>query len=517
MPTIEVRVLGSVEVLAAGHTVPLDAPKRRALVTLLALNANRVVSTGEIMAALWGDSPPASARAQVQSLVHGVRTRLAEATGSAAMLETRSPGYLLRLGAGELDLLTFEHRVAKARTAVAEGRGGDAIAQFRQAIELWRGPALGGIDAPFAARHVDRLEDERVCVHEERIELELSRGRHMALTAELSLLVAEHPYRERLRAQLMLALYRCGRQAEALAAYRHGRALLVEQLGIEPGSHLRELEQRILTSDPALDLVDALRTTPDRPAAVPDAPLQERRAGGTNPPGLVRVAAGVLAVIGLLAIAVSLFMTGDDDATSPPAAAQRFSGPVWVASPPVRVPAGFFGVTINSSSGSMPTFRVDAVRLWDSRTRWSNIQPRRGVFDWNILDRLVAGAREAGLPVLYTMGATPGWASPDGPPTAYDDGSRTTPPRSMADWRTFVRAVVKRYRYRIEAYELWNLANSPRYYSGGIAALVEMTRQREPDHPGRRSARDGRLSVHGRTVGAADARFRAALRGRRRL
>ncbi|GAA1165587.1 hypothetical protein GCM10009664_36890 [Kitasatospora gansuensis] len=144
---------------------------------------------------------------------------------------------------------------------------------------------------------------------------------------------------------------------------------------------------------------------------------------------------------------------------------------------PVAVPASFFGVTTNSSTGEMPTFRVGAVRLWDSRTRWSNIQARRGEYDWEILDRLVAGAGKQGLPVTFTMGGTPGWASPAGPKTPYDDDSRSAAPDDLADWDDFVRQVAGRYRGRIEAYELWVLANDRRFYSGSVATLVEMTRR----------------------------------------
>jgi len=132
---------------------------------------------------------------------------------------------------------------------------------------------------------------------------------------------------------------------------------------------------------------------------------------------------------------------------------------------------------MNSSTGAMPTFRVGAVRLWDSRTRWADLEPRRGEFDWSILDRLVAGAGRAGLPALLTFGGTPEWASPDGALSVYDDGSRASPPDDLADWDRFVDAVVRRYRGRIEAYELWVLANDRRLYSGSVETLVEMTRR----------------------------------------
>ncbi|HYN88432.1 MAG TPA: helix-turn-helix transcriptional regulator, partial [Ardenticatenaceae bacterium] len=130
------------------------------------------------------------------------------------------------------------------------------------------------------------------------------------------------------------------------------------------------------------------------------------------------------------------------------AAGQWIPGPAW-ANAPDRLPSKFFGVTLNSNSGAMPTFDVGAVRLWDSRTRWSNIEARRGEYNWFILDRMVAGATQAGLPVLLTFGGTPEWASPDGPRTPYDDGSRTSPPHDLSDWDRFVAAVAARYQGRI--------------------------------------------------------------------
>ncbi|MEO3873294.1 helix-turn-helix domain-containing protein [Nonomuraea sp. B12E4] len=155
---------------------------------------------------------------------------------------------------------------------------------------------------------------------------------------------------------------------------------------------------------------------------------------------------------------------------------QRVTGPSWVR-PPAPVPDTLFGVTINSATGAMPDFRMGAVRLWDSATRWSQLQPRRGEFDWSTLDRHVRGAREAGLPVLLAFGGTPGWASPTGPAAPYPDGARAAPPDDLADWDAFVKAVVKRYQGRIEAYELWALGNDHRFYSGDVLSLVELSRR----------------------------------------
>jgi hypothetical protein len=155
-------------------------------------------------------------------------------------------------------------------------------------------------------------------------------------------------------------------------------------------------------------------------------------------------------------------------------AAQRVQGPAW-ADNPNPVPPEFFGVTLNSDTGVMPSFRVGAVRLWDGGTRWSELEPEPGQFRWATLDRLVAGAERAGLPVLFTFGGTPDWASPDGPRTAYEDGSRASPPDDLAEWEAVVRAVSERYRSRIHAYELWVMAPAPLYYTGSAATLAAMT------------------------------------------
>ncbi|MEV6981543.1 beta-galactosidase [Sphaerisporangium sp. NPDC051017] len=162
--------------------------------------------------------------------------------------------------------------------------------------------------------------------------------------------------------------------------------------------------------------------------------------------------------------------------TRPAAQPQWITGPAWTR-PPAPVPRTLFGVTMNSSTGTMPAFRVGAVRLWDSETRWAQIQPERGEYDWSVLDRLATGAHHAGLPVLFVLGGTPAWASPGGPAAPYPDGSKAAPPDDLADWDAFVRALVGRYRGRIAAYELWVLGNDRRFYAGTVETLVEMTRR----------------------------------------
>jgi hypothetical protein len=183
--------------------------------------------------------------------------------------------------------------------------------------------------------------------------------------------------------------------------------------------------------------------------------------------------AGVLAVT----LAGSLPVTNGQQQGRPVRIANQWiSGPAW-SRPPTAVPPAFFGVTINSATGDMPAFRVGAARFWDGGTRWSEIQAQRGEYDWSTLDRLVEGAKHAGLPPLFVFGGTPRWASALGPPTPYPDGSRAAPPDNLADWDSFVRNLVSRYRGRIAAYELWVLDNDRRFYAGKIETLVEMTRR----------------------------------------
>jgi predicted ATPase/DNA-binding SARP family transcriptional activator len=267
---MEFRILGLLEVRANGRAVEISGAKRRALLAVLALHANRPVSMERLAAALWGENAPPGAIKAVQVNV----SRLRRALGEDGVLETTAGGYRLVVGPGELDLERFERALASGRRALAVGDVECAAEVLRGALGLWRGAPLEEFGwAPFAPPEIRRLEELRLSAVESRIEAQLAAGRHAELVAELPQLTREHPWRERLHAQLMLALYRGGRQADALEAYRHAREVLVEQLGIEPGPELHSVHQAVLAHDPALDApLPAVSARGRRGSALPAPP-----------------------------------------------------------------------------------------------------------------------------------------------------------------------------------------------------------------------------------------------------
>ena len=246
---MEVAILGSLEVRVDGRAIPLGGPKQRALLTMLVLHANELVSRDRLIDALWGERPPPSVQQSLDTYV----SRLRRALGGDRV-RRGSGGYVLNIEAGELDLERFESLVRAAREASASGDGERAARMFGDALALWRGPALADVlYEPVASQEAERLEELRLGVLEEWIDIRLGTGESSELVPELEALVREHPLRERLLAQLMLALYRAGRQADALATLQRARRRLRDELGLEPGSELRELERRILQQDPTLD------------------------------------------------------------------------------------------------------------------------------------------------------------------------------------------------------------------------------------------------------------------------
>ncbi len=247
---MDFRILGPLEVRDGDREVQLRGGKQRALLALLLVNANRTLATDTIVDDLWGERVPETAQKMVQIYVSRLRKVLPPGT-----LHTRPPGYALVLEQEQLDLHRFEVLVAEAGAAMGTGQAEQAADRFREALSHWRGPALAEFSSePFAQAEGARLEALRVHALEGRLEADLELGRHGDLVGELELLIARYPLREGLRRQHMLALYRSGRQAEALAAYQEARRVLAEELGIAPSAALRELERRILRQDASLDL-----------------------------------------------------------------------------------------------------------------------------------------------------------------------------------------------------------------------------------------------------------------------
>ncbi len=247
---MDFRILGPLEVWDGGGEVSLGGPKPRALLAGLLLHSNEVVPTDRLIDELWGEDSPEDAAAALRVNVSRLRKALPQ-----EVLTTRSPGYVLRVEPDELDLHRFERLVDEARSLLARGLAANASERLHEALALWRGPALADfMYESFAQPAIARLEEIRLAAVELRIEADLTLGRHDELVGELEGLVTEHPLRERLRMCLMKALYRSGRQAEALDAYQDARRALVDGLGIDPSPSLQDLERAILRQDPALEV-----------------------------------------------------------------------------------------------------------------------------------------------------------------------------------------------------------------------------------------------------------------------
>jgi predicted ATPase/DNA-binding SARP family transcriptional activator len=259
---VDFRILGPLEVSRDGEPCDLGARKHRALLALLLLHANEVVSVDRLIDELWGEAPPATAPKALQVYVSGLRRAIGR-----DVLATRAPGYMLSVDEGELDLWRFERLAGEGRKALAAGDPARAAAALGRALGLWRGPPLADLAyEPFAQTAIARLEELRLACLEDRIEADLALGRHAELVAELEALIREDPLRERLQAQLMLALYRSDRQAEALEVYRAARRVLSEELGIEPADELQRLQRAVLSHDPGLALPTEVKPAQAGPA-----------------------------------------------------------------------------------------------------------------------------------------------------------------------------------------------------------------------------------------------------------
>lgn len=288
---VDLRILGSLEALDEEREIPLGGGRQRSVLAILLIHHGTVISVDRIVDLLWGERPPDTAAKTVQVYISRLRKELGE-----GLLLTRGGGYVLELDPEQLDAERFERAASEAREELARGEVAAARDLLRGALDLWRGPPLADFTyEDFARDEIDRLWELRLAALEERIEADLALARHAELVPELERLVRENPTRERLRRQLMLALYRSGRQAEALETYRQARRALDEELGLEPSPELRELERAILAQDPAI----ASPAQPRRLAAV-----KQRRRGG------VIIALGGA---GLLAALLAAVVLGGED------------------------------------------------------------------------------------------------------------------------------------------------------------------------------------------------------------
>jgi DNA-binding SARP family transcriptional activator len=302
---MEFRLLGPVEVVIDDKPVVIAASRQQVALALLLLEAGHVVSVDRIVDALWGEEPPRTARSQVQITISALRRLLGECA-----IVTQMPGYLIKAPPGSLDLACFEELTASATRAVAEQRLPEALSDLRAALGLWRGAALEGMQSEALQSAATRLNESRVSTLQDCLQLELQLGRHQEIIGELTELVAEHPLNERFRGQLMLTLYRGGRQADALETFRAGREVLQEELGLDPCPELCRLEQAILTRDPEIDLPGlrpslSLASRPGKAAATP------------VPRQLPRTTADFTGREELLA-EVSLIVCGQDTSDDPP-------------------------------------------------------------------------------------------------------------------------------------------------------------------------------------------------------
>ena len=295
---MEFRLLGPLEVCRDGERLVLGGPKQRAVLAILVLHANEVVPRGRLLADVWGERTTGSEHS-LDVHISRLRKTLSSSGGESAVLIRRDRGYLLRVEAGSLDLVRFEQQIEAGERALAEGHPAEGARLLKEGLGLWRGEPLAEFsDEGFARAEAGRLKERRLAALEARIDADLELGREAAIAGELETLVRANPFRERFRAQLMLALYRAGRQGEALAVYTDSRTLLIDELGIEPGKELRELQHAILAQDPGL--------LPVRPARL--APAGTGGAGVEQPgkPRRPQRRRLLLAAAGLLAVAAAL-------------------------------------------------------------------------------------------------------------------------------------------------------------------------------------------------------------------
>lgn len=283
-PSCSYRLLGPLEVCGGnGTSLRIPPGRQQTILSALLLDANRVVAMERLIDIVWGDEPPQTARTQIQICVSQLRGSL-DSVGLAETILTKPPGYLLRVAQGQLDLGRFTTAVADAEAAVARGEDSEASQLLRTALALWQGPALSGTTSRLLQPAAAQLDEARFAALETCADIDLRLGRHRQLIGELGSLVSEHPLRERLRGQLMLALYRSGRQSEALEVYRTGRATLIDQLGLEPGDALRAVETAILSGEADLPTEPPAKPVPPVSPVPPSTETTESAESAAPPP-----------------------------------------------------------------------------------------------------------------------------------------------------------------------------------------------------------------------------------------
>lgn len=339
---MEFAVLGPVSVRRDSRELPLGGPKQRALLVILLLQANEVVSRDRLIDGLWGERPPATAAHTLDNYISRLRKVLGD-----DRLTRRAPGYTLRLERGEFDLEQFEQLVTLGREELVQGDVRKAAATLRSALAIWRGAALADVlYEPFAPREAERLEERRLAAVEERIEADLASGCSAELVAELERLVREHPFRERLVGQLMLALYRSGQQVKALEEYGVAKRRLAEELGLEPGALLQRLERQILQQDPSVELAPVPVRARQRHR------WQERNRGRFVVLGLVAAALAASVVIGIV------LGTAGSNASSVTAGANQVLALNLASGAPTRV-VSFGGAPSAMTAGSGSVWLAD--------------------------------------------------------------------------------------------------------------------------------------------------------------
>jgi DNA-binding SARP family transcriptional activator len=370
---LDFRLLGPLEVFDGTRAVVVGGGKRRSLLAVLLLHGNEVVSADRLIDELWGEHPPPTAAKGLQVYVSQLRKELQNgADRDGEVLVTRANGYMLQLGPDDIDVQRFERSVSAGEHALAAGEPDRAAQRLRHGLALWRGPPLADFTyEPFAQQEIARLDELRLVAIAQRIDADLALGRHAQVVGELEALVRGHPMRERIRGQLMLALYRCGRQAEALETYRDGRRKMSDELGLEPGPELRELETRILAHSPELAAPAAPRRRIPRE--------RDDRPEGTAPsrrrlhPALTIIAAAVL--LGGAALAAAL--RSGDDGGGPRSVALDVAKDSLVAfspggrGPEVAIPLPGRPTSVAAGGGRVFVATVDSATLTvvDARTR----------------------------------------------------------------------------------------------------------------------------------------------------